>query len=274
MTYELKDVLISVKDVSLRFGDKQILKPISLEVKDIVCPDETRGQVVGILGPSGIGKTQFSLILAGLQSPTTGDVFVGNGENAKKVGAGLVGMVAQNYPLFRHRTVQGNLLVALEKSGLSKKDKLNKVKEYLETFELSDKASLYPCQLSGGQRQRVSIIQELLSSEHYIVMDEPFSGLDPIMKDKAIALIKKVANLDERNTLFVVAHDIGALVEISDTLWLFGRDRDEKGDIIPGARIKKEYNLIDLGLAWKSGISRTREFADFVVEVKDQFSSL
>jgi ABC-type nitrate/sulfonate/bicarbonate transport system ATPase subunit len=204
------------------------------------------------------------------------------------VRAGLVGMVAQNYPLFEHRTVRGNLLVALEHQpstskgwerlkeclGFANKDRLAKVNEYLERFGLTDKADLYPAELSGGQRQRVSIIQELLCSEHFIVMDEPFTGLDPIMKDKVCDLIVQVANLDERNTIFVVAHDIASLVAISDSLWLFGRDRDAAGKPIQGAYIKATYNLIERGLAWQPGITTTREFSDFVAEVKEQFKTL
>jgi polar amino acid transport system ATP-binding protein/sulfate transport system ATP-binding protein len=276
LPYELKETLVSVANVSLKFGDTTILKPITVEVRDVVRPGVCQGQIVGILGPSGVGKTQFSRILSGLQQPTTGSVSVEVEENGKRiqkpVRAGLVGMVAQNYPLFDHRTVRGNLLVALEHQP--KAGRAAKVSEYLERFGLTDKAALYPAQLSGGQRQRVSIIQELLCSEHFVVMDEPFTGLDPLMKDKVCELIVQVANLDERNTIFVVAHDIASLVAISDTLWLFGRDRDINGAPISGASIKATYNLIERGLAWQPNLTATREFTDFVAEVKDQFRNL
>ncbi len=270
MQHDLRDVLVSVKDVSLKFGDKQILRPISAEVRDIVRPDCVTGQIVGVLGPSGVGKTMFSRILAGLQEPTTGEVLV----EGRKVQAGLVGMVAQNYPLFDWRTVRGNLRVALEHSGLTRQGKEDRVREYLERFSLMDKGDLYPAQLSGGQKQRVAIIRELLCSEHYVVMDEPFTGLDPISKDKVADLIVQVANLDERNTIFVVAHDIPALVAISDTLWLFGRDRDENGKPVPGAYVKKAYNLIERDLAWRPGIASTRPCLDFCAEVRSAFEDL
>jgi polar amino acid transport system ATP-binding protein/sulfate transport system ATP-binding protein len=276
LPYELKETLVSIADVSLKFGDKVILKPIHAEVRDIIRPGMCQGQIVGILGPSGIGKTQFSRILSGLQQPTTGSISIEVEEGGKRsripVRAGLVGMVAQDYPLFKHRTVRGNLLVALEHTP--EKERSPRVAEYLERFGMTDKAELYPAQLSGGQRQRVSIIQELLSSEHYIVMDEPFTGLDPVMKDKVCDLIVQVANLDERNTIFVVAHDIASLVAISDTLWLFGRDRNAQGSPIPGATIKATYDLIGRGLAWQPALTTTREFSDFVSEVKEQFRNL
>jgi len=268
--YEEKDTLIKIDNVSLNIDGNQILKPISIEVKDIVRPNVLQGQVVGLLGPSGCGKTCFSRILSGLNKPTTGSVTVAG----KPVEAGVVGYVAQNYPLFNHRTVIGNLLVALEHTNLTAKEAVDKAIDYLTKFNLQDKAKYYPNQLSGGQKQRISIIQELLCSEHYLVMDEPWSGLDPLAKDKVCAVINTIANLHEENTIFVVAHDINALVSISDRLWLLGRDRDDKDQIIPGAYIKKQYNLIERGLAWRENISITREFADFVAEIKTEFKYL
>ena len=268
--YEFKETLIKIDNVSLSFDDKLILKPISIEVKDIVRPGYCQGQVLGILGCSGVGKSQLAKILTGLNTPTTGFVTV----NGKLVEAGMVGYVAQNYPLFNHRTVMGNLLVSLEHCNITKQAAKDRVMEYLIRFDLQDKVNYYPCNLSGGQKQRVSIIQELLCSEHYLVMDEIFTGQDPINKDKTCELINQVANLHEENTIFVIAHDISALVSISDTLWLLGRDRDEKNNIIPGAYIKKQYNLIERGLAWRKNISMTREFADTVAEIKSEFKNL
>lgn len=275
--YRTTDTLVKVTDVSLKFGDKLILKPTSIEVRDIVRPNSTQGQVIGILGPSGIGKSQFSRILAGLQMPTTGSVLISDLTSEHKMlpaAPGRVGMVAQSYPLFNHRTVMGNLMVALERSEEAAPQKASRIKTYLELFNLVGKEKSYPCELSGGQRQRVAIIQALLCNEHFLIMDEPFTGLDPITKDTVCDTINKVATLHEHNTIFVVAHDIEALIMISDCLWLFGRERDDKGAFIPGATILKKYNLIERDLAWRPDVSTTREFADFRNEVKSQFQNL
>jgi ABC-type nitrate/sulfonate/bicarbonate transport system ATPase subunit len=266
--YSLEKTLVKISNINHSFGDKQVLKNINAEVKDIVRPGCVTGQVVGILGPSGIGKSILSRIMAGLLKPTSGKIFVG--EKQEEIRSGLVGMIAQNYPLFRHRTVYANLLLAAKKGGNTE----DKVKQYLSDFNLSDKVNNYPSQLSGGQRQRVAIIQQLLCSEHFIIMDEPTTGLDPIMKDKVCDLIIKIAHLHEENTLFIVTHDIPASIVVCDQLWLFGRDRDEQGNVIPGATIQEKYNLIERELCWEPGIQNTPKFASFVNEVKDRFKTL
>lgn len=274
-SYVLKNTLVDIQNVSLVLDGKTIIKPTTAIVQDIVRPNCTQGQIVGILGPSGVGKTQLSRILAGLQKPTTGCVNVVKQDGQLiNVSAGMVGVVFQKYPLFRHRTVLGNLLIALERSGLTKKDKLEKITNHLTMFDMIDKMSCFPDQLSGGQRQRIAIIQELLCSEHFLVMDEPFTGLDPVMKDRVCELIIKVANIDDRNTIFVVAHDIAALVAIADTLWLLGRDKDDAGNVVQGATIKTRYDLISRGLAWNPEISSTLQFHEFVNEVKETFKTL
>lgn len=261
----------------MKFEGNLVLKPTSIEVREILRPGMKQGHVVGILGPSGCGKTTFARILAGLQEPTTGTIQVADIQNLdvmKPIRPGLVGMVAQKYPLFPWRTVRGNLMVALEHSSWAKKVRWQKAQEYLELFGISDKAKCYPAQLSGGQQQRIAIIRELLCSEHYLVMDEPFTGLDPIMKDRLCATLNKVATLHEQNTLFVVAHDIDALIKVSDCLWLFGRERDQDGNPIPGASIRKSYNLIERGLAWEPDIAKMPAFHDFKNEVRADFDNL
>jgi NitT/TauT family transport system ATP-binding protein len=270
--YEYGETILKATDVSLRLGDNQILRDLSAEILDLRRPGMVAGQVVGFLGPSGIGKTRFFRILAGLDDPDTGSVTLG--PQAVPVERGMVGVVAQNYPLFPHRTVLGNLLVAGRQAGLSSDVARDKAAAYLERLRLEPCGKLYPSQLSGGQRQRVAIAQQAMCSEHYLLMDEPFSGLDPIAVDQVAELIGEIANLHELNTIIVVTHDISAAMEVADTLWLMGRDRDEKGRIIPGARIQETYNLIERGLAWRKGINTTPEFMELMREILARFPSL
>ncbi len=271
-SYEYGATILKASGVSLTRGDNVVLRGLEMEVKDLRRPGMVAGQVVALLGPSGIGKTSFFRILAGLDTPTAGSVVIG--EKGVPVERGMVGVVAQSYPLFQHRTVLGNLLVAGRQAGLTGDEALKKARNFLERFHLQDVANRYPSQLSGGQQQRVAIAQQFMCSEHFLLMDEPFSGLDPIAVAKVSELIAEVAGLHELNTIIVVTHDIPAAIEAADTLWLMGRDRDAEGRVIPGARIKETYNLIERGLAWRKGITTTPEFMDLLREVVARFPSL
>lgn len=272
MNCEFRQTILKVSDVSLTLGKNVILRDLDLEIRDIYRPGYITGQIVGLLGPSGIGKTRLFRILSGIDRPDTGQVLIG--EKCQPVQRGMVGVVAQDYPLFEHRTVAGNLELAARAAGLSRAKAGEKALTYLQRFGLEDRADVYPCQLSGGQRQRVAIAQQFLCSEHFVLMDEPFSGLDLIAVEQVCKMIAEVANSDELNTVIVVTHDIPAAVTVADTIWLLGRERDEHGRIISGARIKKTYNLAEMGLAWREGISETKEFTELVREIRSLFPSL
>src|SRR5260370_2054017 len=163
--------LLKVEDVSLEYDGRPILKHVSAEIKDIICTDHVQGQVVGFLGPSGIGKTQLFRIIAGLNKPTSGRVSI-NGLD-RPVQPGEVGVVAQDYPMFQHRTIMSNLLLAANQKEKDSKTARDKVIQYLTDFNLVDKARLYPVQLSGGRRHRYTIIPHTLYSDHSLLTAQP-----------------------------------------------------------------------------------------------------
>lgn len=270
--YQYGETVLKVSGVSLVLGGQSILRDVNFEIRNIVRPGLLQGQVVALLGPSGIGKTQLFHILAGLRAPDSGQVLVG--VEGKPVERGMVGVVAQSYPLFNHRTVMGNMRVAGRRNGLSAQAVRARADGLLERFGLPAHAGKYPAMLSGGQRQRVAIAQQFMCSEHFLLMDEPFSGLDCLAIDEVIRLIGEVSASHELNTTIAVTHDIAAAIEIADHIWLLGRDRDAQGQVIPGARIQNEFDLIERGLAWRDGISGEPAFQELLQEIRLRFVTL
>lgn len=271
LSYEYKDVLLKVESVSVTLGGMPILRDLNLQIRDLYRPGYTQGQVVGLLGPSGMGKTTLFRILAGLDVPDSGRVLVE--QDQRPVERGMVGVIAQHYPLFAHRTVRGNLIVAGRHTG-TRAEVAARANDLLKRFDLSEHGGKYPIQLSGGQRQRVAIAQQFMCSEHLLLMDEPFSGLDLMAAERVAQLIKEMAGADELKTFIIVTHDIPAALQVCDTIWVLGRDRDANGKIIPGARIQATYDLCERGLAFQEKINNTPEFLQLLGEIRELFPRL
>jgi polar amino acid transport system ATP-binding protein/sulfate transport system ATP-binding protein len=265
------DVLLDVEDVCLKLGGSQILQSVCFQVKDRVRPGLVTGQVVGLLGPSGVGKTRLIRLISGLDRPDRGFI---TGVGKQPLRAGSVGVVFQDYPLLRHRTVLGNMVVAGIANGLGHAESEAKARTLLERFGLGERLDFYPAQLSGGQRQRVAIAQQLMRQKQLLLMDEPFSGLDPVTLGEVIKLLVEVANMDELNTVVVVTHDIHSALVVSDTVFMLGRNRGADDKIVSGACIQHCYDLVVEGLAWRPGVEREPRFRDVEHEVKERFRTL
>lgn len=264
-THTKAERLLTVEGLSLSFGPKLVLRDINLEIDNIVRPGVSQGQIVALLGPSGIGKTQLFRCIAGLNPPTSGAVKIG--ATQKLVEAHDVGVVQQAYPLLGHRTVWSNLMLAARhrpaKEGAEEADRL------LTHFGLMDKKSSYPVQLSGGQRQRVAIIQQLLSANYFLLMDEPFSGLDVVAKRRVYETILTVSTAHEHNTIIFTTHDLESAVRLADEIWVLGREEGK-----PGATVVRRVNLIEKGLAWDPDIGRNPAFWPTVQELNELFTKL
>ncbi|MEI6948475.1 ATP-binding cassette domain-containing protein [Paraflavisolibacter sp. H34] len=254
------ELLLEAQDVSLRYGTRLILRDINLRLHNITRPGLQQGQVVSLIGRSGVGKTQLFKLLSGLQAPSTGTIRLQDGRPVK---AGDMGVIFQNYYLFPWRTLHQSLLLAARMNPQLKGTEKEAVEKYAADFGLAAHLQQYPQQLSGGQRQRASIIQQLLKGSDFLLLDEPFSGLDVCVLDKVTDLLRQVSLSDEWKTLVIVSHDIATATALSDTVFILGR---EEG--LPGATIKKEIDLVERGLAWQRDIKTQTAFTNTLEEIK------
>jgi ABC-type nitrate/sulfonate/bicarbonate transport system ATPase subunit len=272
MKYEIKDpVLLDVNVELFEYQPGQpVLTNIRQQVRDIVRPDVAQGQVVAILGPSGIGKSTLFELVAGLRTPTKGAVQTYDSASKTLVPAhtGLVGMVYQSYDLFPFLTVRAQLELGAKKGQLKDTEAKEKIDFYLDHFKLRPHSRKYPNQLSGGQRQRLAIAQQLLCSNAVMLMDEPFSGLDPLLKNSICELIAEVAQLDELMTILIVSHDIEPTLSIADTVWLMGKTADGSATVVD------TIDLMERGLCWRKDIREDRAFRELVFDVTKRFETL
>jgi ABC-type nitrate/sulfonate/bicarbonate transport system ATPase subunit len=259
-THTKAEILLKADNVQLVYQNRTILRDINFSIRNIIRPGINQGQVVSLIGRSGVGKTQLFRLLSGLRTASAGQITINNN---KVVKAGDMGVIFQNYYLFEWRTVYQSLMLAARQNQQIKGKEKEAIDSYAAAFDIREHLSLYPQQLSGGQRQRASIIQQLLKGSDFLLLDEPFSGLDVCVLDKVVELLLQVSVSDELKTLIIVSHDIPTAVSISDTVFILGPENGK-----PGATIKKEIDLIERDIAWKTYIKNERAFLDTVGEIK------
>lgn len=177
---------ISFDKVSKRYGNKEILCNLSFCINT--------QDIVGLLGPSGIGKTTILKLIAGLEKPTSGKIDI----VSKKIS-----YVFQEPRLFPWKTTLQNVMLPLEAAGFSKKEAIEKAKDSLFSMGLFDFIDYYPSKLSGGMRQRVSLARALSMEPDTLLLDEPFSALDTKMKDSLIEILKGRLNENPITVLYV-----------------------------------------------------------------------
>ncbi|MBF6059590.1 methionine ABC transporter ATP-binding protein [Nocardia terpenica] len=180
-----------------------------------------RGEIFGIIGYSGAGKSTLVRLINGLEKPTSGTVLVG-GEPITGVPESRVrqlrrdiGMVFQQFNLFRSRTAAGNIEYPLKVAGWPRAKRKARVAELLEFVGLADKARSYPDQLSGGQKQRVGIARALATSPSLLLADEATSALDPETTQEVLRLLRKI-NAELGVTIVVITHEMDVIRAVAD----------------------------------------------------------
>ena len=201
---------ISATGLNLTFrtndGPVHALKDVNLEIR--------KGDFVSFIGPSGCGKTTFLRCIAGLETPTDGQISVNGMTPDEARRARAYGYVFQAAGLYPWRTIGGNIRLPLEIMGFAKSDQAERVARVLEMVELSGFENKYPWQLSGGMQQRASIARALAFDADILLMDEPFGALDEIVRDR---LNEQLLDLWARTekTIAFVTHSIPEAVYLS-----------------------------------------------------------
>ena len=201
---------ITVEGLTKRFGDFEAVKDVSFEAK--------QGAITAILGPSGSGKSTVLRMLAGLETPTEGRIFIAGREQTRtRVQERRIGMVFQHYALFRHMTVAKNIAFGLAVRKVSKDDQQARVKELLGLVQLTPFADRYPDQLSGGQRQRVALARALAAKPSVLLLDEPFGALDAKVRQDLRHWLHEI-HRELGITSLLVTHDQEEALELAHQL--------------------------------------------------------
>ena len=204
--------MIEFKNVSKHFGPTQVLHNIDLNI--------AQGEVVVIIGPSGSGKSTLLRCINKLEEITSGDLIVdGLKVNDPKVDERLIrqeaGMVFQQFYLFPHLTIMGNMTMApVLVKHMPQAEAEAKAQTLLQRVGLGDRADAYPAQLSGGQKQRVAIVRALAMEPDVMLFDEPTSALDPEMVGEVLDVMKNLA--ETGMTMVVVTHEMGFAKEVGN----------------------------------------------------------
>ena len=211
---------IELKNVSKKFGDVAVVNNVSFSVRE--------GELLGLLGPSGGGKTTVLRMIAGLETPTEGDILIrGQRVNDVPVQRRNIGFVFQHYALFKTMNVFKNIAFGLHIKKWRKTDIIKRVSELLDLLGLEGLERRYPHQLSGGQRQRVAIARALAPNPSVLLLDEPFGAVDAKIRQELRDWLVRLHHDLNVTTLFVT-HDQEEAMEVSNRIVILARGNLEQ----------------------------------------------
>ena len=205
---------LSAEGLRKRYGNREVVRGVSLAVN--------QGEVVGLLGPNGAGKTTTFYMLTGIQKPTAGEVSLDGTVIADwplheraRVG---VSYLPQESSVFRRLSVLDNLRIILEHTGLSRKAQKEKAASLLEEFRISHLVNSLAAHLSGGERRRLEIARALIREPKFVLLDEPFAGIDPLAVDDIQSLITGLK--DKGIGILISDHNVRETLRICDRAYL------------------------------------------------------
>lgn len=211
---------IEVKHLNKTFGNFKASNDVSFDIK--------KGNLVALLGPSGSGKTTILRMLAGLENPDSGDIFI-DGKRVNDIAPGErgIGFVFQNYALFRHMTVFQNIAFGLKIKKLKKQDIISRTNELIDLVGLKGMENRYPHQLSGGQRQRVAFARAIAPNPSVLLLDEPFAAIDAKVRKELRTWLKEMIHKLGVTSIFVT-HDQEEAIDVSDEIIVTNKGQIEQ----------------------------------------------
>lgn len=202
--------MVKFEGIFKRFGKVVAVEKMDLEIAE--------GSLVTLLGPSGCGKTTLLRMIAGLEEPTAGSIYVkGQRINDVPIHRRNLGMIFQNYALFPHKTIFENVAFGLKYRNIPKAELRNRVTRALEMVRLPNVGSRYPSQLSGGQQQRIALARAIVIKPDVLLMDEPLSALDENLREEMRQEIENLQQMIGVTTIFVT-HDQREALSMSDKI--------------------------------------------------------
>jgi lipopolysaccharide export system ATP-binding protein len=207
-------MILRAENIKKSYKNKLAVKGISVEVK--------QGEIVGLLGPNGAGKTTSFYMIVGLIKPTEGNIFLDQTEITKfpmyKRAQHGIGYLAQEASVFRKLTVQENIMSVLELTNLSKKEQLERTEQLIEEFNLQERRDRKGDLLSGGERRRTEIARALATNPSFILLDEPFAGVDPVAVEDIQRIIAQLKN--KNIGILITDHNVQETLAITDRTYL------------------------------------------------------
>ena len=206
--------ILQTKDLVKRYKSAEVVKGVSISINE--------GEIVGLLGPNGAGKTTTFYMITGMITPSSGEVMIDDQDITytpmyKKARMGI-GYLAQEASVFTKLSVENNLMLALEMTSLSKKEQKDRLEQLLEEFSIGHIRKNIAMTLSGGERRRTEIARSLVVEPKFILLDEPYAGIDPIAVEEIQGIIKK---LKEKGIgVLITDHNVRETLSITDRSYL------------------------------------------------------